>query len=98
MVSGNAIIKSFERVTAEEYGARFYRTDLHFHTPASDDARGADKYDCDYYDKKTFPRKEGDSLDYYKKVKKKQEEILEACRKLAKDIVQRFRDGCYYRS
>jgi len=92
MVSENTIIKSFERVTAEGYGARFYRVDLHFHTPASDDARGADKYGWDYYDKKTFPRKVGDSLDYYKKVKKKQEEILEASRKLAKDIVERFRD------
>ncbi len=93
MVSGNRIIKSFERVRAEGYGARFYQVDLHFHTPASDDARGADKYGWKYYEKKTFPKKAGDSLEYYREVKKKQEEILGECRKLAKDIVQRFRDG-----
>lgn len=92
MISENTIIKSFKRVAAKEYGARFYRADLHFHTPASDDARGADKYGWPYYDKKIFPPKEGDSLDYYKKVKQKQEEIFRACRKLAKDIVQRFCD------
>jgi hypothetical protein len=92
MAAKNTIIKSFERVKAEDYGARFYRVDLHFHTPASDDARGADKYGWKYYDNKTFPKKEGDSLEYYKEVKKKQEEIIEECRKLAKDIVQRFRD------
>lgn len=92
MAAENTIIKSFDRVSAEDYGARFFRIDLHFHTPASDDARGHDKYDWHFYDKKTFPQKEGDSFDYYKKVKKKQEEILEACRKLAKDIVERFRD------
>lgn len=91
MVSENTIIKSFERVTAEDYGARFYRADLHFHTPASDDARRPDRYSWDYYDQKTFPQNKGDSLEYYKKVKKKQEEILAACRKLAKDIVKRFR-------
>jgi hypothetical protein len=92
MVSENTIIKSFERVSAEDYGARFYRVDLHFHTPASDDARGADKYGWKYYDKKTFPGKEGYPLDYYNKVKKKQEEIIAECKKLAKQIVTRFRD------
>lgn len=91
MAGENLIIKSFERVTAEDYGVRFYRVDLHFHTPASDDARGADKYGWKYYDKRTFLKKEGGPLDYYE-VKKKQEEIINACRKLAKDIVQRFRD------
>jgi hypothetical protein len=92
MAAENTIIKSFERVTAEDYGARFYRTDLHFHTPASDDARGTDKYGWKYYEKKTFPKKEGDLLDYYKEIKKKQEEIIGECKKLAKQIVNRFHD------
>jgi len=92
MISENTIIKSFEQVSAADYGARFYRTDLHFHTPASDDARGTGKYGWKYYDKKTFPKKAGDSLEYNKEVKKKQEEIIEECKKLAKQIVDRFRD------
>jgi histidinol phosphatase-like PHP family hydrolase len=90
MVSGNTIIKSFERVTGESYGARFYRTDLHFHTPASDDARGDNKYYWDFYDLK-FPKKGENSQEYYEKVKQVQDEILEASRKLARDMVQRFR-------
>ncbi len=40
MATGSEMIDGFQRVTAVDYGARFYRTDLHFHTPASEDARG----------------------------------------------------------
>lgn len=92
MAAENKIIKSFQRVSTGDYGARFYKVDIHFHTPASDDARGADKYCWHYYDKKTFPQKEEGPEDYYIKIKEKQEKILEACRKLAGEIVKGFLD------
>ncbi len=34
------LVKGFETAHAMAFGTKFYKADLHFHTPASEDARG----------------------------------------------------------
>ncbi|UCH97095.1 MAG: hypothetical protein JSV88_09655 [Candidatus Aminicenantes bacterium] len=97
MVSEKTIINSFDWVTAESYGARFYRADLHFHTPASEDARTKkeihnrkrDTYTWKLYDE-VFPGKNNNLEEYYKKVREKQEEIERKSKELAGKMVERF--------
>jgi hypothetical protein len=44
MASKSSLESGFKRIGQLSYGARFYRVDLHFHTPASSDARGSNRY------------------------------------------------------
>lgn len=83
------IYKSFLEMGKHSIGARFYKIDLHFHTPASEDARGSNKYNFNPY-KIKYPPKKGDEQTYYKKVKKIQDDILLKSREVAEKIVQRF--------
>jgi len=78
----------FETIQGLNYGAEFYKADLHFHTPASEDARGKNRYNFNPY-KIKYPRKEK-TLNYIPEVNKIQEKILIDARKLAADIVRRF--------
>jgi len=45
MASKSRLESGFKRIGKLDYGARFYRVDLHFHSPASSDARGRNRYD-----------------------------------------------------
>jgi predicted metal-dependent phosphoesterase TrpH len=89
MASQKAIISSFKKVKKLNYGVRLFKADLHFHTPASEDARGKNKYNFNPY-KTKYPKNKGNFKDYDQKVRKKQEKILIEARKVAKDIVERF--------
>ena len=71
------------------YGAKFFKTDLHFHTPASEDARGKNKYGFNPYRKKIYPENDG-SPHYDNKVEAIRENIVTKARGLAKNIVDKF--------
>jgi hypothetical protein len=43
------LLKMFDEIQGRNYGTRFYKADLHFHTPASSDGRGRDKYGFNPY-------------------------------------------------
>ena len=88
MAITRTIISSFKSAHNMEYGAKFYKADLHYHTPASEDARGENRYDFNPY-KTKYPRRE-ESQNYLRAVKAIQENILEDSRNVAANIVQRF--------
>jgi hypothetical protein len=83
------IIDSFQNIDNQNYGAKFYKTDLHFHTPASQDARGRNRYGFNPYNIR-YPKT--DHPDYHQLLTKKQESIVHEAKKLARDIVQTFLD------
>ena len=81
----NEIFKTAQGI---KYGAKFNKVDLHFHTPASEDARGSNRYGFNPYKKKYPARK--NNPNYREKVDKIRKDILIAASKLAEDIVGRF--------
>lgn len=83
------VISSFEKIRKVNFGARFYKTDLHFHTPASEDARGKNRYNFNPY-KAKYPTHDRDFEKHRDKVKKIQEKILANAREVAAKIVKRF--------
>lgn len=88
------IFKSFDGIKKIDYGAKEYKVDLHFHTPASEDARGKNKYKHNPY-KIKYPRPSaGATSDEMAGLKRKiaelQEVELENSRKIAVKIVKRF--------
>jgi hypothetical protein len=89
MASKQDIIKCFQKISTIDYGAKFYKADLHFHTPASEDARGKNRYNFNPYRRK-YPKK--DDPDYIQKLSTKRESILNDAKKVAKNIVQSFLD------
>ena len=84
------IFNTFKKAGVLPYGARFYKADLHFHTPASSDARGANRYNFNPY-KGKYP-KDMTAADYNQKVAVAQTTILKDARKIASDIVKKFRE------
>lgn len=89
-----SIIKSFNEVKKINFGARHYKVDLHFHTPASEDARGKNKYNHNPY-KIKFPKIPADATPekisgIEKEIVKLQEDALNRSKELAKKIVDRF--------
>lgn len=88
MTTEEQFINIFKAAHASEYGAKFYRADLHFHTPASEDARGRNRYNFNPY-KVKYPLKER-TPDYRDKINEIQEKILTDARGVAKNIVNRF--------
>jgi len=89
MASKQEIMKCFQKIATLDYGAKFYKTDLHFHTPASQDARGRNRYHFNPY-RRRYPKK--DDPDYLQKLSAKKASILNDAKKVAKDIVQSFVD------
>ena len=85
------IFSSFENVRKVNFGARFYKTDLHFHTPASEDARGRNRYKFNPY-KVKYPIQYENSQEYYNKIKEIQEKILVDSRIIAEKMIKRFVD------
>ena len=43
------LLQLFQDIDAQRYGTKFFKVDLHFHTPASSDARGSNKYGYNPY-------------------------------------------------
>jgi hypothetical protein len=82
------LIKAVESINSKEYCAKFYKTDLHFHTPASEDARGKNRYNFNPY-KTKYPKRDG-SQEFRESVKAIQEKILDESRVVASKIVNRF--------
>lgn len=90
----NDILKSFDKIKKINFGAKDYKVNLHFHTPASEDARGKNRYNHNPYKIKypTIPAGATSKkiADIKRKVVKLQEEVLEKSRKLAAKMVDRF--------
>jgi hypothetical protein len=89
MASKQEIVKCFQKIATLDYGAKFYKTDLHFHTPASQDARGRNRYHFNPY-RRRYPKK--DDPEYLQKLSAKKASILNDAKKVAKNIVQSFVD------
>jgi len=89
MASKQDIMKCFQDIATLDYGAKFYKADLHFHTPASQDARGRNRYHFNPY-RRRYPKK--DDPDYWEKLSEKRASILNDAKKVAKKIVQSFVD------
>lgn len=81
------ILTSFETLRKTGFGARFYKVDLHFHTPASEDARGINKYGFNPYQKKTGGINKTKDMET---ASAENDKILADARQLAAIIVQRF--------
>jgi len=84
----DALLKILENMQGLNYGTRFYKADLHFHTPASEDARGSNRYDFNPY-KISYPGKINNP-NYQKEVNEIKNGILVQARSVASKIVQRF--------
>jgi histidinol phosphatase-like PHP family hydrolase len=91
MAGQKGLLSAFEKVRKGDFGARFYKVDLHFHTPASEDARGKNRYNFNPY-KIKYPSQDCDFEEHCYKVKKVQDKILADARKVAAKIVKRFVD------
>lgn len=80
---------TLQAIDALPFGARFYKMDFHFHTPASEDARGADGYGFNPFATLVYP-----PLDYTweqtVRIRGLQEGVLKDATELAKTIVDRM--------
>ena len=79
----------FNQADSLPYGTKFYKIDLHCHTPASEDARGSNRYNFNPYIVEYPDKTDGD---YEQKVAQIQEDILCGAKKVARAIVARFRE------
>lgn len=82
------LLNRFEAAKTQGFGAKFFKVDLHFHTPASEDARGSNKYNFNPY-KRKYPKNDG-SREYLEKVAQIQDKILADAQIVAKNMVKRF--------
>jgi hypothetical protein len=82
------LLVSFERLQSRKFGTGFYKADLHFHTPASEDARGINKYGFNPYNT-VYPVKIKNS-NYYPQLKAIQDDLLQQAKNLANKMVQQF--------
>lgn len=88
MDMSDKLLKTLEKIQSLSYGTRFYKVDLHFHTPASEDARGSNRYDFNPY-KNSFPKRKNNPK-YHEEVTAVQNDILKQARLIASKIVQRI--------
>lgn len=89
MASKSQIFERCCKTRDLDYGAKFHRVDLHFHTPASEDARGSNRYKFNPYTGK-YP-KNMSAPDYQSKVKEAQKAILKKSKAIAAAMVSKFR-------
>lgn len=83
------VIALFQQIKEQRYGSKFFKVDLHFHTPASEDARGADHYGFNPYQTTKYPENDH-SFAYHQKVRAIQEEVFKRAREVAGQIVDRM--------
>jgi histidinol phosphatase-like PHP family hydrolase len=88
MGKNDNIVKIFNLTNTIKYGAKFFKADLHFHTPASEDARGSNRYNFNPYRIK-YPDK-NTTQNYDQKIKDIQRKILQDAKKVACDIAHKF--------
>lgn len=84
----NPLLDSLARLQTLQFGTRFYKADLHFHTPASSDARGTDKYDFNPYDV-AFAKKDNNP-DYFSQWNTTKGDLLDKAKVLASKMVAEF--------
>ena len=89
MDTSGELLKNLEKIQALNHGTKFYKADLHFHTPASEDARGSNRYNFNPY-KIRYPRRKKNDPNYQKEVAAVQDDILKQARSMASKIVQRI--------
>ncbi|MCP4725452.1 MAG: hypothetical protein GY863_10470 [bacterium] len=89
MTFQKTLIKNLRENGEEKFGAKYFKSDLHFHTPASSDARGSNKYDFNPYKDVKYPS-DKTAPDYKSEVEKIHKKIEKESRELAKQIVERF--------
>lgn len=81
--------RCLETIESLPFGARFYKLDFHFHTPASEDARGADGYAFNPFATLVYP-----PLDYTweqtVQIRGLQENVLKEATEVASHIVDRM--------
>ena len=82
------ILRSYKALDPSSFGAKFFKADLHFHTPASSDARGANRYGYNPY-AKGFPTNVNKEVDP-DQIRPTQDRILAESTALAKQIVAKF--------
>ncbi len=85
---GQKLLKELRASGQMDFGTRFFKADLHYHTPGSEDARGRNKYNFNPY-KVKYP-KNRNAKNYNEKIKAIQEKILADARETAASIVRRF--------
>ncbi len=81
--------ESLAILSEKEYGAKFFKADLHFHTPASEDARGSNRYNFNPYKNVKYPPHDY-SWEHHEKIQAIQNEVLKDAKKLAKEMVEQF--------
>jgi len=85
------VIALFQQIKGQLYGSKFFKVDLHFHTPASEDARGKNRYDFNPYRTTKYPENDH-TLEYHQQVRAIQEEVFKQARALAAQIVDRMQE------
>jgi len=88
MDTSGELLKTLEKIQTLDYGTKFFKANLHFHTPASEDARGSNRYNFNPY-KIPYPKREN-KPNYHEKVTAVQNDILKQARLMASKIVQRI--------
>jgi predicted metal-dependent phosphoesterase TrpH len=85
------ILSEFTSIQDKPFGTRFFKADLHYHTPASTDARGSDKYGFNPYQRKyPEPVNNDPGYDHSAAIREFQYGILKDARIKAREIVWRF--------
>ena len=79
----------FQQIKQQLFGSKFFKVDLHFHTPASEDARGKNRYGFNPYQTTKYPTNDH-SFEYHQQVRAIQEGVLKDARALAVQIVDRM--------
>ncbi len=92
MPTPKQISKSWSAVRDLDYGATYHKVDFHFHTPASSDARGKNRYDFNPYKAPLYnPSSVGrHSWAYTKGLRAAQAKVLRSARTLADQMIARF--------
>lgn len=90
MTTAKQIAKSLTSLAQTHYGAKYHKVDFHLHTPASEDARGSNRYGFNPYKTIVYPETNDHSWAYVQAVRQAQEATLEQARELAAQLVERF--------
>lgn len=90
MATSKQICTAFRRLADAPFGATFHKVDFHFHTPASEDARGKNRYGFNPYRDTKYPKGEDHSWARAKAIRDIQAKVLKQARALADEMVARF--------
>lgn len=83
------VLKSLAALQAQPFGTRFFKSDFHFHTPSSEDARGADGYDFNPFATLVYPKLDH-TWEQTLQIRAMQERVLKDATVVAGRIVDRF--------